>query len=272
MQVKFLGTAAAEGWPAIFCNCESCNKAREKGGKNLRTRSSCLIDEEYMVDFSADTYYHVCANHLDLTKVRHLLVTHSHNDHFYPEDLDMRKEPYGHLKNEFTLMVYGNEAVKARFELADVEEDHKNRVAFQQLEPFRTYRMGEADVTPVLAQHMPNEQCFLYILSKAGKTLLYGHDTGIFPDETWEYLKKIRLDLVILDCTHGAAPVTQGHMGIPAVLETKRRLEQMNSADENTTFVITHFSHNGGLLQDELEAAVAPYHILVAYDGMELTV
>ena len=27
MKVRFLGTAAAEGWPAVFCNCENCKKA-----------------------------------------------------------------------------------------------------------------------------------------------------------------------------------------------------------------------------------------------------
>ena len=31
MKIKYLGTAAAEGVPAIFCNCETCKEARKLG-------------------------------------------------------------------------------------------------------------------------------------------------------------------------------------------------------------------------------------------------
>ena len=40
MKIKYLGTGAAEGWPGVFCNCQHCREAREKGGKNICTRSS----------------------------------------------------------------------------------------------------------------------------------------------------------------------------------------------------------------------------------------
>ncbi|HPC76977.1 MAG TPA: carbon-phosphorus lyase, partial [bacterium] len=45
MEIMFLGTAAAEGWPGVFCSCDYCKKARELGGKNIRTRSSVLIEK-----------------------------------------------------------------------------------------------------------------------------------------------------------------------------------------------------------------------------------
>ena len=51
MKIQFLGTAAAEGFPAIFCNCEYCNKARELKGKNIRTRSQAIIDDKILLDF-----------------------------------------------------------------------------------------------------------------------------------------------------------------------------------------------------------------------------
>ena len=31
MKFKYLGTAAAEGWPAMFCSCDACNRARTSG-------------------------------------------------------------------------------------------------------------------------------------------------------------------------------------------------------------------------------------------------
>ncbi len=38
MKLTYLGTAAAEGWPAVFCNCPCCRQARVLGGKDIRTR------------------------------------------------------------------------------------------------------------------------------------------------------------------------------------------------------------------------------------------
>ena len=46
MKFHFLGTAAAEGIPALFCECAVCKEAREKGGRFIRTRSQALIDDD----------------------------------------------------------------------------------------------------------------------------------------------------------------------------------------------------------------------------------
>mgnify|MGYP003290091199 CR=1 FL=1 len=35
MKITYLGTAAAEGFPAVFCNCEYCIKAKKLGGKTV---------------------------------------------------------------------------------------------------------------------------------------------------------------------------------------------------------------------------------------------
>ena len=37
MKLLYLGTAAAEGWPALFCSCPVCESARKEGGRNLPT-------------------------------------------------------------------------------------------------------------------------------------------------------------------------------------------------------------------------------------------
>ena len=58
MKVKFLGTIAAEGGPALFCNCQYCKEAKKRGGKDIRTRSQILVNEDLLVDFPADTYLH----------------------------------------------------------------------------------------------------------------------------------------------------------------------------------------------------------------------
>ena len=87
MKLHFYGTGASEGFPALFCQCENCARARKLGGKNIRTRASLGVDEELLIDFSQDTYSHCLYGGLDLTKIRHVLITHSHSDHFCPADI-----------------------------------------------------------------------------------------------------------------------------------------------------------------------------------------
>ncbi len=50
MKLTYLGTAAAEGWPAVFCNCPCCRQARVLGGKDIRTRSQALVNEDLLLD------------------------------------------------------------------------------------------------------------------------------------------------------------------------------------------------------------------------------
>lgn len=272
LNIRFLGTAAAEGWPALFCECRFCIKAREEAGKNIRTRSSCIIDEKYMVDFPPDTYMHVLNGSLNLNKVEHLIITHSHEDHFYPEDIHMRKEPYAHIYSNKTLMVYGNSHVKKRFLVTNVEKDQNNRIKFNEINPYKEYRIGNASVIPLLADHKPDEKCFIYLIKLNGKTLLYGHDSGYFPEITWNYLESFHVDGAIIDCTDGPGKSVNYHMGFPTALTVKKRLIDQKCCGQDTKFIITHFSHNGHYLHDELVNMASPHEFVVAYDGMEIII
>ena len=40
MKLVFLGTAAAEAIPALWCGCNICREARRRGGKDIRRRCS----------------------------------------------------------------------------------------------------------------------------------------------------------------------------------------------------------------------------------------
>lgn len=56
MEIRYLGTAAAEGFPALFCQCDTCRRAAAKGGKNIRTRSSVLVNDTVLLDMGPDLY------------------------------------------------------------------------------------------------------------------------------------------------------------------------------------------------------------------------
>ena len=76
MEVVYLGTGAAEGIPALFCECEFCRRART-GKEKIRSRAQILIDGELSIDFPPDAFYHNAAFGAELSKIRYLLVTHS---------------------------------------------------------------------------------------------------------------------------------------------------------------------------------------------------
>ena len=92
MKLRFLGTAAAEGWPAIFCSCPACQKARELKGKNIRSRFSIMIDEAYKIDFPPDSFYHMVRDNLDFTKLKYLFISHPHTDHLAPYEFEFRRK------------------------------------------------------------------------------------------------------------------------------------------------------------------------------------
>lgn len=90
MQVTFLGTGAAEGYPAIWCRCERCAIARSRGGPNLRFRSSILVNDDLLVDPGPDLVASSIRHGLDLADVQAILITHLHDDHVDPMALYWR--------------------------------------------------------------------------------------------------------------------------------------------------------------------------------------
>ena len=149
MKIQFLGTATAEGVPAIFCTCKHCRYAREKGGKEIRTRSGAMIDGTLKLDFCPDSYAHALRYGLDYSGTRSVLITHTHDDHVLVEDLGMRRPHFAHLPEGETLMtVYGNER------LGDMMAPHTGEyLGFKRIIPFETMQIEDYKVTALEAVH-----------------------------------------------------------------------------------------------------------------------
>lgn len=208
MKLTYLGTAAAEGWPAAFCNCDGCRAARRLGGRNIRTRSQALVDDALLLDFPCDAWLHALRQGLDFSAVRWLLVTHSHTDHFYPAELVNRGGCYSHGMKSPTLDIFCNEAVRDYFYKAAGHElvpDVEQRLRFHIVRPFECVSAGSYRVTPLPAKHMDTEQALFYLIEREGRSLLYAHDTGRFYPEVYEFLagRAAPLSAVSLDSTSG---------------------------------------------------------------------
>jgi phosphoribosyl 1,2-cyclic phosphate phosphodiesterase len=274
MKLQYLGSGAAEGIPALFCKCPVCEKARKNGGKDIRTRSQALVDGKILLDFPADTYAHYLKFGFDLPSIQYLFITHSHSDHFYPDDLILRHPGYGHQDFK-TLHIYGNEKVEELFYLIQLSQrEGIENCKFHLVKPFDRIDAGAYRVTAFPALHNRRETCLFYSLEHEGKALLYVHDSGDLPPAAWDYIvsSKSRFDLVSLDCTFIKYPDGKNHMGILDTINVRQHLFDIGAADKNTVFALNHFSHNGGCNHDELNALAEKEGFLASWDGMEITV
>lgn len=274
MKIQYLGTAAAEGIPGIFCECEVCKKSMALGGRNIRTRSQALLDDMLLIDFPPDTYMHYLTYKFPLTKIKHCIITHSHQDHLYPDEVFMRKDGFSHLEDGQGAMRFyadqsGYEMIKAV-----VEREHVKEIEPILIRPFESFKVERYQITPLRASHAPETCPLVYIIEKDGKTIFYSNDTSEYPEDSWEYLKnhRKRCDLISLDCTEadGFCDYT-GHMNLERCTKLRERLLGEEIADENTIFVLNHFSHNGGhVVYDEFVKCAEKYGFIVSYDGMKI--
>lgn len=275
MKLQYLGTAAAEGIPAAFCTCPVCTHARREGGREIRSRSQMLLDGALLIDFPPDTFYHAALHGLELGAIHTLLITHDHLDHWFATELINRHSAY-QTGAEGILHVYGNEAVKRSFESHLKTELYRRQpidafVQFHCVHGAERFRCEGWEITAVPADHDTRQECLIYLCKKDGRTVLYGHDTGkCLTKQAWEILKRERLDLISLDATMGRMSCPYNHMGLPDAEGFLKTLRSMGCVDEKTVCVVSHFSHNGGMTQMELERWGAAHGILTAYDGMEL--
>lgn len=275
MKILYMGTAAAEGWPALCCSCPICAHARAEGGRNLRTRTQALLDGSLLIDFPPDTYCHALQYRLNLGDIHTLLVTHSHMDHWFPTDLIHRHEHFGHGASG-VLDVYGNEAVRQAFDdhiLIDRFKPHPigDVVRFHTTHGGDRIQSGGWEIVAVPADHDKREECLVYICKKDGKTVFYGHDTGVnLSEEAWALLAREKFDLISLDATMGQKTIGGYHMGLPDDEAFIARLTELGCVDAHTVKVINHFSHNGGMTHAQLEEWGRARGILAAYDGMEV--
>lgn len=278
MKLMFLGTAAAEGVPAVFCNCPTCTRAKERGGKDVRTRSQILIDDDTLFDFPMDTYMHMLRYRLDLSKVTRVLITHSHMDHCYPQEFCMRGGPFAKNMTADTVTVFGNDKVCEMFK-ADTAREIRPAVSdgimLNRLRPYDEVMSGDMRIIALPASHTVGEDCLVYYLERGGVGVLLLNDTGVLDKDVYLRLadKGVNVRAVALDCTYGAMRHGAGrHMGLYDIVDQKAIMMQAGVIVDDALVIATHLSHNTDLDYDGISALAKDYNIVVAYDGMTVNI
>ncbi|WP_256217455.1 MBL fold metallo-hydrolase [Paenibacillus sp. OV219] len=284
----FLGTGAAEGLPCYYCRCDYCNEVRKRRGKDIRTRSSFRIDGKHQIDFSPDIFSQMNTLGLDVFDLEHLLITHTHEDHFDLAEIIAKEcavDPHPRPLNIYL----SKPALSWAERLMDGYSTHlskeqrselKSRYVLVPLEYYETYSIGELLVTPVKGSHRAFGEGELannyLIVLQSGKRILYASDTGWYSEETWGYLEGKKLDMLIMECTFGGRQDrgmhVEGHLDIPNFLLMLERMQAIGLIDAQTPIYATHINHKHDLLHDDMQLVFdqSGFNVQVAYDGLEI--
>jgi phosphoribosyl 1,2-cyclic phosphate phosphodiesterase len=271
MELLLLGTAAADAYPAPYCDCPSCTEARRRGGPNLRSHSGALIDDDLKVDYGPSTKDHMQKCGRSLSKVRSVIITHQHPDHLYAVDFKRSRPPYTKTPNPDPLVVYGNEYVLAEINRT-FPDPNKWMLDLRLVKPHEPFTTPTGDtILPLPAAHEVGS--VMYRVTRGGKTIWYGHDSGIYPDATIQALGDgVPVDVALFDCTHGPKPSRcEHHMNFEAMLRMIDLMRQRGAVTDKTRLIATHFTHNSEMLHEEIVRWLLPHGVEVAYDGMKVT-
>jgi phosphoribosyl 1,2-cyclic phosphodiesterase len=285
----FLGTGAAECFPNPFCSCPACTKALLSTDRKLkRRRSSLLLNQKNLIDFGPDVM-HACGEYsCSLAKLENVFITHSHEDHLdiwnigfmqmaitktNPISLYMSKAAYKGLETVLSIL---EELPDSRLkEKIRTERQYYN---FIPLELYTEYKIDDMRVIAAKSNHrsfFSDEYSLNYLFDTPRGKLFYACDTGRFFSETVELLKGQALDILVIEGTFGATPlsVSATHLNTETLCEMIDKLKRNGGITCNTRIYVTHISHKGVFTHYDYEEHLQKRYgkqISVAYDGMNV--
>lgn len=280
MKITILGTAAIS-YPFPFCNCNNCKLARIHKGKSIRKNSSILINDDLLIDLCSDVPIAMDMYNKDMGKIKYLLQTHTHYDHF-SEYLLINRIENGIDKRLNKLEIYSHPKCFEHIHNKILEHENidifteegreKLNININNINKGDKVTFGTYQVKAIETEHDLENGSLLYVITENDKNLFYATDTNTLTDNALNQLSEYKLDIVIMDHTYGNVNNTNSHLNENLFLEQISKLKKLNIIDEQTLIYGTHISHVGLSYHELIEelAIKKGYHI--AYDGMELEI
>lgn len=254
MRIKFLGTGATEGIPAINCDCAHCTRARQEGGNLVRARNAIIFSlprYELLLDTPPDIRPLLFKNRV--RRIDGIFITHAHYDHsggleeflYWKAELDLFAEPavYEALRREN----WGDRLPEIAFHWA--------------FHPGMAVRFDGFFFTPFAVCH--KTPCFGLALYESGHKIVYTSDSSN-RFSNYAYCLMNQADLLIVN-TSRFSPPHEGHITSIEAVELKERVGARR-------LVLTHFNHENKP-HDELEEwAKGLDGVMAAYDGLEIEI
>ena len=284
MNITFLGTAAAPSMPIPFCTCMVCSEARRIGGKNLRSRSSLMINDDLLVDIGPDIATASFQHRVSLAGIGICLQTHPHADHQDIGFILSRHAEYGTTVSGDLLLGGSDETLHAIDALVRQQSAYGSifhsetqsalKMKILSLTPFEAYRIGDYHIAGYPANHGNDQGFLLYSIVRGDHAVFYGTDTSVLFEEVWEHLQRarIRYDVVILDHTYGIGFESRpaDHLASKDVAAHADQFRESGLLKDGGLVYATHLSHEGYLEHDALDEYAREHGYRVAYDGLKL--
>ena len=278
MKITMLGTAAI-GYPLTFCNCENCKAARLHKGKSIRKRASILINDDLIIDLGPDTQTAMTMYDKDMGKIKYLLQTHIHTDH-YDEGILCSRIPYMAMEGHNKLEIFAHpNCLKimsqrvSRYENADLiteEGSNKLNVHSNILNAGDILEFGEYKIKAIECAHDIKNGSLLYVINQNNKNIFYATDTPALTENALKQLKGIKLDVIIMDHTFGNVDYSYSHLNEKLFIEQINNLREINCINDRTKIYGTHISHDGMSFHEDVEKRAIENGYNIAYDGMEI--
>ena len=253
MKLTFLGTGAAD-WPK-----------KKEGTGFARYLSSALVNDDLLIDPGPcvpDAERDISPALLE--GVTHILLTHSHGDHFDPETLAF-------LASRRRVRFYATATVAPLVPVIPGLE-------FVTVTPFLPFRAGKYRVLPLPSSHstgIPVETPVFYVISEGDTNLFYGLDGAWIPNKTFNRMKSIAFDAMVFDCTSGDVDGEFRifeHNTIPMLEYMLRsiRLSFPSMLKPGCLLVAHHLARTLHTGPEELEKRLSSFGMTAAYDGRVL--
>lgn len=284
--MRFMGTSAGEGTPTPFCSCKYCKTARERGGRELRLRSSFRLDEFNAIDLGIDSVATAQKLGTDFCNLRNVFYTHIHDDHF-DRLLIWTRSVSEHTPEPLNLW-FSEEGIRVledSFFTCRYTEDSRNyfgesNVKLHVLKHYEETDCGDFLVTAIPGFHRTpyesHSNNLIFKSKKDGTTVLYALDTSLYPDEAFEKLRGKRFDIVITEHTFPTLDKDfpgdlSSHMDTKHTVMFFDKLREVGCTDGDSRLFVTHTAPVGSNYKEQCEffdKLDRPYRVTVAYDGM----
>ena len=252
MQVRILGSGAADGWPNPWCACVSCTAARAQGV--LRGQTSVLVDGAVLIDFGADGLRAAARQGVSLNQVGLVLVTHRHADHHHPGGWHWRSWAEG----------TGPVVVLAPPLVLEDADVGAGATAIEAV-PGGRHEVGGYVIAVLEAEH-PDGAVLFDLTAPDGGRLLYATDTGVLPERTVQAVRDRAFDVVLLECAGTPIP---SHLTLQQWPLEVERLRAVGAVTDRTRLLAIHVGHHNPP-PDELDRRLREHGARAARDGQVL--
>lgn len=252
MKIHFLGTGAADWDWSLPLSSE------------VRGSTCTLLDGKIMIDAGKTAWENLQKCNINPSEITHLLITHTHIDHFDPEAIQKIASAPGRKKK---LHVYTSPEGVLKLDLSAMTA---TKLSFGKKIIIRK------NVFEVLsANHMvenENESTFHFLITTPeNKRLLYALDSGWMTSYTRNKLGRIPLDMIIWDATSGTHLNDwrfADHNDLAMIQNMRESLENRGLVNEKTVHIFNHIART--LWPDtasERKKAADKYCGILAEDG-----